>query len=102
MRAQAVFYFDVLGFSLFIIPSVLGVMLLNHYSILSQLIRESYAVDTEYGWVLRALGFIPSGILFFFLFWCFVFAAIQSDSDWILRTGNFLKFRDGSYWIISV
>lgn len=57
------FIIGIIGISLFVISSIIGGFLIEGYSIKSQYISETYAIDTEYGIVLRVLGFIPSGIL---------------------------------------
>jgi hypothetical protein len=59
--------FGVLGASFFVITTLLAGILFDNYSHTSQLISESYAIDTPYGIYLRLFGFIPSGI-FIFLF----------------------------------
>jgi len=48
----------------FTTTSVVGGLLIENYSITSQYISETFAIDTEYGLMLRVLGHIPSGILF--------------------------------------
>jgi hypothetical membrane protein len=63
----------IFGVSLFVITSIVGGLLIEGYSFTSQLISESYAIDTEYGLWLRLLGYIPSGILMTI----FAFAAIK-------------------------
>lgn len=63
MNNKTTFYIGVLGASLFLISSILGGILIDGYSEISQLISETYAIDTEYGEVLRFFGIIPSGIL---------------------------------------
>lgn len=57
------FYIGILGVSLFAVAAILGGFLIENYSILSQYISETYAIDTTYGINLRTLGYIPSGIL---------------------------------------
>ena len=69
MNNKLTFLIGIVGASLFIISSVLGGLLIDNYSIISQYISESYAIDTEYGMVLRTFGFIPSGI--FIAIFCF-------------------------------
>jgi len=50
------------GVLLFISATILGGLQFAHYSHISQLISESYAIGTPYGLQLRYLGFLPSGI----------------------------------------
>ena len=69
MNNKLTFLIGIVGASLFIISSVLGGLLIDNYNIISQYISESYAIDTEYGMVLRTFGFIPSGI--FIAIFCF-------------------------------
>lgn len=59
--------FGILGVAFFIITTLLAGLQFENYSHTSQLISESYAIDTPYGIYLRLFGFIPSGI-FIFLF----------------------------------
>ena len=61
------FQFGILGATLFIVTTVLAGFQFENYSHCSQLISESYAIDSPYGIYLRMFGFIPSGI-FIFLF----------------------------------
>ena len=69
MNNKLTFLIGIVGASLFIVSSVLGGLLIDNYNIISQYISESYAIDTEYGMVLRTFGFIPSGI--FIAIFCF-------------------------------
>jgi hypothetical protein len=69
MNNKLTFLIGIVGASLFIISSILGGLLIDNYSIISQYISESYAIDTEYGMVLRTFGYIPSGI--FIAIFCF-------------------------------
>lgn len=69
MNNKLTFLIGIVGASLFIISSILGGLLIDNYSIISQYISESYAIDTEYGMVLRTFGYIPSGI--FIAVFCF-------------------------------
>ena len=69
MNNKLTFLIGIVGASLFIISSILGGLLIDNYSIISQYISESYAIDTEYGMVLRTFGLIPSGI--FIAIFCF-------------------------------
>tara|TARA_R110002110_G_scaffold92763_12_gene241999 strand:+ start:569 stop:1189 length:621 start_codon:yes stop_codon:yes gene_type:complete len=63
MKNKLTFIIGIVGVSLFAFCAVLGAFLINDYSVISQYISESYAIDTEYGLVLRGFGYIPSGIL---------------------------------------
>ena len=63
MNNKYVFLFGIIGVSLFAVSSIVGGVLIENYSLASQYISETYAIDTEYGTMLRTLGFIPSGIL---------------------------------------
>ena len=63
MNNKITFLIGIIGVSLFVISSVLGGFLIENYNMASQLISESYAIDTEYGILLRIFGYIPSGIL---------------------------------------
>ena len=63
MNNKITFLIGILGVSLFVVSSILGGFLIENYNILSQYISESYAIDTEYGKILRIFGYIPSGIL---------------------------------------
>ena len=63
MSNKITFLIGILGVSLFVVSSLLGGFLIENYNILSQYISESYAIDTEYGKILRIFGYIPSGIL---------------------------------------
>jgi hypothetical protein len=63
MSNKSIYYIGILGAVVFVISSILGGFLIDNYSISSQLISETYAIDTEYGLMLRGFGIIPSGIL---------------------------------------
>ncbi len=63
MRNKITFFIGILGVSLFVVSSIIGGILIENYSLTSQYISETYAIDTEYGINLRTFGFIPSGIL---------------------------------------
>lgn len=64
MNNRTTFLFGVFAAILFVITSILGGILMDDYSEISQFISESYSIDTKYGAVLRFYGIIPSGILF--------------------------------------
>ena len=70
MKNKFTFLIGILGVSLFIVSSIVGGFLIENYSILSQYISETYAIDTEYGVILRTFGYIPSGILL--TLFCFI------------------------------
>jgi hypothetical protein len=63
MNNKITFLIGIVGVSLFVVSSILGGFLIENYNELSQYISESYAIDTEYGKILRIFGYIPSGIL---------------------------------------
>ena len=63
MSNKSIFFIGVLGVSLLAASFILGGLLIENYDIVSQFISESYAIDTEYGILLRIFGYIPSGIL---------------------------------------
>ncbi|TDS15427.1 uncharacterized protein DUF998 [Maribacter caenipelagi] len=63
MNNKLVAYIGILGVSLFAIAAIVGPLLIDDYSIVSQYISESFASDTEYGWYLQYFGYVPSGIL---------------------------------------
>ncbi|MFN0187165.1 MAG: DUF998 domain-containing protein [Bacteroidia bacterium] len=64
---QKAFQHGIIGATFFIVTTLLAGFQFENYSHCSQLISESYAVDSPYGIYLRMFGFIPSG-LFIFLF----------------------------------
>ncbi len=63
MNKKITFSIGIVGVSLFVVSSILGGYLIENYNVVSQYISESYAIDTEYGKILRIFGYIPSGIL---------------------------------------
>ena len=63
MNNKITFFIGILGVSLFVVSSILGGLLIENYNIVSHYISETYAIDTEYGIILRIFGYIPSGIL---------------------------------------
>lgn len=63
MKNTFLFLLGILGVLLFVGSAIWGGILIDGYDPLSQLISESYAIDTEYGESLRYYGYIPSGIL---------------------------------------
>jgi hypothetical protein len=70
MNNKITFLFGIVGVSLFVVSSILGGFLIEDYNILSQYISESYAIDSEYGKILRTFGYISSGI--FMTLFCFL------------------------------
>ncbi len=73
MKHKITFLIGIVGVSLFVISTILGGLLIENYSVMSQYISESYAIDTEYGKILRIIGYIPSG----FLIALFCFLAVR-------------------------
>ena len=63
MNRIIVFWLGILGVLFFVVPTILGGLLLEGYSHLHQFISESYATGTPYGSQLRFFGYLPSGIL---------------------------------------
>lgn len=78
MENKITFFIGILGVGLFAVTSIVGGFLIEDYSVLSQYISETYAIDTEYGKVLRIFGHIPSGILI--ALFCFLGAAYFQPS----------------------
>lgn len=64
MNQNKLFFIGIIGVLLFAFTCTLGGFLIDGYSVQSQYISETYAVDAPYGVPLRVLGHIPSGILF--------------------------------------
>jgi hypothetical protein len=63
MSNKLVAYIGILGVGLFAIAAIIGPLLIVDYSVISQYISESYAINTKYGWNLQYYGYVPSGIL---------------------------------------
>ena len=63
MSNKLIAYIGILGVSLFAITAIVGPLLIDDYSVISQYISESFASNTEYGWYLQYFGYVPSGIL---------------------------------------
>lgn len=63
MNNKIIYRIGILGVSLFVTASIVGGLLIEDYSVTSQYISESFAIDTVYGGYLRSFGYIPSGIL---------------------------------------
>ncbi|PAU93839.1 hypothetical protein CK503_09195 [Aliifodinibius salipaludis] len=74
-------YSGILGAFLFMITTAIGGALFDGYSHISQYISESYAYGTEYGHLLRWLGYIPSGLLIGFFH--FMVAKKLKDNKYI-------------------
>lgn len=64
MNSKKIFLAGVIGVILFASSCVIGGLLIENYSITHQYISETFAINTEYGLMLRIFGHIPSGILF--------------------------------------
>ena len=63
MNNKTVSNLGFIGVSLLIFTLIFGGLLIKNYDITNQFISESYAIDTKYGFFLRLLGYIPSGII---------------------------------------
>tara|TARA_R110002074_G_scaffold161480_1_gene319266 strand:+ start:5214 stop:5846 length:633 start_codon:yes stop_codon:yes gene_type:complete len=63
MSNKLVAYIGILGVSLFASAAIIGPLLIENYSVISQYISESFASNTVYGWYLQYFGYVPSGIL---------------------------------------
>ncbi|SHK31746.1 Protein of unknown function [Maribacter aquivivus] len=63
MSNKLIAYIGILGVSLFAIAAIVGPLLIDNYSVVSQYISESFASDTAYGRYLQYFGYVPSGIL---------------------------------------
>lgn len=63
MNNKLVAYIGILGVSLFAIAAIVGPLLIEEYSVVSQYVSESFAPNTQYGWYLQYFGYVPSGIL---------------------------------------
>ncbi|MEO9893017.1 DUF998 domain-containing protein [Aurantibacter sp.] len=64
MNNKLVFYIGLIGVVVFASTCIIGGLLIENYSITSQYISETFAIDAEYGMQLRIFGHIPSGLLF--------------------------------------
>lgn len=62
MNGTKTSWLGIAGVTFFISATILGGLQLPGYSHISQLISESYAIDTPYGLQLRYFGFLPSGV----------------------------------------
>ena len=63
MNHKSIFLIGIIGVLLFVASCVVGGLLIKDYSVSRQFISETFAIDTTYGFWLRFLGYIPSGIL---------------------------------------
>jgi len=84
-NANAASWFGFTGVTLFIATTVIAGMLIPGYSHVSQLISESYAIDTTFGLQLRFIGFLPAGLCLA----VFAFLAIRSLPKHILARAGF-------------
>ena len=62
MKGTVLFWLGLLGVLCFVITTILAGFQFSDYSHISQLISESYAIDTPNGLQMRFLGFMPSGV----------------------------------------
>lgn len=62
MKKNALFGLGILGVLCFVISTIMAGRQIPDYSHISQLISESYAIDTPFGPYFRFFGFLPSGI----------------------------------------
>jgi hypothetical protein len=65
-------FIGILGVGLFAIAAIVGGLLIDNYSVISQFISESFAINTQYGRALRTFGYVPSGILVTIFCFCAV------------------------------
>ncbi|MEP2278817.1 DUF998 domain-containing protein [Maribacter sp.] len=63
MSNKLIAYIGIIGISLFTISAIVGPLLIEDYSVVSQYISESFAINTAYGRYLQYMGYVPSGIL---------------------------------------
>ena len=84
MNNKTVFLIGTLGVSLFAIPAIIGGVLIEDYSLISQFISESDARGTKHGLALRLFGYIQSGIII--AVFCFV-ALKKFQSSKLSKTG---------------
>lgn len=81
MNNKLISFIGILGASLFAIAAIVGGLLIDDYSVISQYISESFAIDTQYGWFLQTFGYIPSGILI--AIFCFTAVKFFPNSKFI-------------------
>ena len=79
MNNKIVAYIGILGVSLFGLAAIIGPLLIEDYSIVSQYISESFASNTQYGKYLQYLGYVPSGILT--AIFCALFSLLISKTN---------------------
>ena len=58
MKHTITCYIGILGVSLFVVAAIAGGFLIENYSIVSQYISETYAIDTANGVILRTVGYL--------------------------------------------
>lgn len=80
----------ILGVTFFVVTSILAGLQSSDYSHVSQLISESYSIDTPYGKFLRFLGYLPSGI-------CLTIFAFSSA-----RHFNKLNYAKVGFWGLGI
>lgn len=81
MNNNVLFLIGILGVSLLVASFILGGLLIENYDIVRQFISESYAIDTEYGLLLRIFGYIPSGVLI--ALFCFLSVHYFQPNAWV-------------------
>ena len=84
MNNKTVSNLGFIGVSLLIFTLIFGGLLIKNYDITNQFISESYAIDTKYGFFLRLLGYIPSGIII--ALFCFL-GEKYLDSKLVVKIG---------------
>ena len=84
MNNKTVSNLGFIGVSLLIFTLIFGGLLIENYDITNQFISESYAIDTKYGFFLRLLGYIPSGIII--ALFCFL-GKKYLDSKLVVKIG---------------
>ena len=84
MNNKTVSNLGFIGVSLLIFTLIFGGLLIENYDITNQFISESYAIDTKYGFFLRLLGYIPSGIII--ALFCFL-GEKYLDSKLVVKIG---------------
>ncbi len=80
LNKKIVSFFGILGVSLFAIAAIVGALLIDDYSIISQYISESFGSNTKYGWYLQYFGYVPSGI--FTTLYCLLAPNFLPKSKW--------------------
>jgi len=82
MKFNHLKYVGMIGGFIFIITTVIGGYVFDGYSHISQYISESYASGTEYGYLLRWYGYVPSGLMM--LVFCFFNARLFKNCKYIV------------------